>query len=267
MFPAGDVQFVAMNGISYLSLNAEILVLMKRAGFTHLNLALVSSDLTVRETTKRPHTVEKYLEVVHEAVRLGFHIVSYQILGLPQETLGSMIQTLSFAARLPVLLGASLFYLTPNSPIAKGFPEAAEPDIFKSRLTAMAVETENFSREDLYTLFLTTRIINFLKSLDFEEDLLCLEAALDFAGRGDGRSRIGALLLEKLFREGRLDAATSRGFRPLEKFKAELFFRVWEELGTIATQRGRIINSLHWRPAVRQAFVPLREKYPAAQAG
>ena len=41
-----------MNGISYLSLDEELLALMFHAGFSHLNLALVSSDKTVRETTE-----------------------------------------------------------------------------------------------------------------------------------------------------------------------------------------------------------------------
>jgi radical SAM superfamily enzyme YgiQ (UPF0313 family) len=111
-FPKRDMEFVAMNGISYLSLDDELLELMGQAGFSQLNLALVSSDKTVRETTKRPHTLDAYLKVVDKATRLGFKIVSYQILGLPNESLDSMIQTLAFNARLPVLLGASPFYLT-----------------------------------------------------------------------------------------------------------------------------------------------------------
>ena len=163
-FPNREMEFVAMNGISYLSLDEELLELMFQAGFSHLNLALVSSDKTVRETTKRPHTLEAYLKVVHKAVQLGFKIVSYQILGLPNESLDSMIQTLAFNARLPVLLGASPFYRTPASPIARGL-DLTEEDYVKARLTAMAVETDEFRREDIYTLFITTRIINFLKGL------------------------------------------------------------------------------------------------------
>ncbi|HWP49337.1 MAG TPA: radical SAM protein [Candidatus Limnocylindrales bacterium] len=240
-FPAGDLQLVAMNGISYLSLNPELLQFMKRAGFTHLNLALVSSDEVVRETTKRPHTIEKYLEVVHEATRLGFKIVSYQILGLPNETLDSMVQTLSFAARLPVLLGASMFYLTPNSPIAKGFPEPAEEDIFKSRLTAMAIESKQFRREDIYTLFITTRIINFIKGIQFEGNSLTLGEALDKARSQGKRSALGADLLEKLLTEQRLYAATGHGLKLLPRFKSELFFRVWSNLDQIGTQEGKTI--------------------------
>jgi radical SAM superfamily enzyme YgiQ (UPF0313 family) len=41
-FPARDIAFVAMNGISYLSLDDELLELMAQAGFSQLNLALVS---------------------------------------------------------------------------------------------------------------------------------------------------------------------------------------------------------------------------------
>jgi radical SAM superfamily enzyme YgiQ (UPF0313 family) len=240
-FPKRDVQFVAMNGISYLSLDKELLQLMKKAGFTHLNLALVSSDITVRETTKRPHTIKKYLEVVQEASRLGFKIVSYQILGLPNECLESMIQTQTFAARLPILLGASMFYLTPNSHIAKNFPERTEEDILKSRLTAMAIETENFKREDLYTLFITTRIINFLKGLKLLEGSALEEAFLWARGEGD-RARLGADLFEKLLMEKTLHAATRQGLKPLLKFKQDLFFRVWNNLEHITTLNGKIIK-------------------------
>jgi radical SAM superfamily enzyme YgiQ (UPF0313 family) len=154
-FPHREMEFVAMNGISYLSLDDELLELLRQAGFSHLNLALVSSDKTVRETTKRPHTLEAYVKVVHKARDLGFKIVSYQILGLPNESLESMIQTLAFNARLPVLLGASPFYRTPDAPIARGL-DLTEEDYVKARLTALAVETDGFRREDIYTLFITT---------------------------------------------------------------------------------------------------------------
>ena len=166
MFPNGEIEFLAMNGISYLSLDSEVMNLMWAAGFRRLNLALVSSDKSVLESTKRPHTIEKYIDVVSEAKKLGFKVTSYQILGLPFESIESMIQTLTFNSCLPVLLGASSFYMTPNSPVAKTLNYPTTPEnMFKARLTAMAIETENFSRDDIYTLFITTRIINFIKGL------------------------------------------------------------------------------------------------------
>lgn len=240
-FPEKDVQFLAMNGISYLSLDEELLELMKRAGFTHLNLALVTSDTAVRETTKRPHTVKKYLETVTQASRLGFKIVSYQILGLPSESLDSMIQTLVFAAAQPVLLGASMFYLTPNSPIAAHFPPPSERDIFLSRLTAMAVETGEFQREDIFTLFVTTRILNFLKGLRFSEESVTLEEALESALKMDKRSAAGAEILHRLLAGQGHWVWTEKGFLPHSKFRPEVFLKVWNRLEWIMTQQGRRI--------------------------
>jgi radical SAM superfamily enzyme YgiQ (UPF0313 family) len=238
-FPNREMQFVAMNGISYLSLDDELLELMYRAGFSHLNLALVSSDKTVRETTKRPHTLEAYVTVVHKAHQLGFKIVSYQILGLPNESLDSMIQTLAFNSRLPVLLGASPFYRTPNAPIARGL-ELTEKDYVKARLTALATETESFSRDDIYTLFVTTRIINFLKGLPITGS-----ASLEDMMREswfEPRRRIGFELLRQLRLSGRLHAKTKDGTVENAHFRPELLQRVLIQLQEIITQAGRTID-------------------------
>lgn len=237
-FPNREMQCVAMNGISYLSLDDELLELMFQAGFSHLNLALVSSDKTVRETTKRPHTLEAYLRVVDKAYGLGFKIVSYQILGLPNESLESMIQTLAFNARLPILLGASPFYLTPASPMARGLACTAE-DYLKARLTAMAVETDATKREDLYTLFITTRIINFLKGLSLSASA-DLNALLDLKWSHQ-RTHIGIELLRLLRETHRLYFWTTKGLRENKKFKPEIFFRVLGQAEKIGCQNGQRI--------------------------
>ncbi|EMJ97636.1 B12-binding domain-containing radical SAM protein [Leptospira alstonii] len=242
-FPKKDVRFVAMNGISYISLDGELLGLMKEAGFTNLNLALVSSDKLVRETTKRPHTIEKYLQIVREGFELGFQITSYQILGLPMETLDSMIQTMAFNAAQPVLMGASLFYLTPNSPIASGFPERNESDIFLSRLTSMAIPSEHFEREDIYSLFIVTRILNFLKSAAVpKETTVSLNEALRILEKHGIRSSIGVRLFEKLLDEKKLYAFTNRNWILLEKFRYEIFERVFSGLDRIVALSGGKID-------------------------
>src|ERR1044071_5387947 len=236
-FPDREMEFLAMNGISYLSLDDELLELMYRAGFSQLNLALVSSDKTVRETTKRPHTLEAYVRVVNKAHALGFKIVSYQILGLPNESLDSMIQTLAFNAQLPVLLGASPFYRTPASPVARGL-DLNEADFVKARLTALAIETENFSRDEIYTLFVTTRIINFLKRQSVgSTNLNALIAA-----PGENRAAaIGLALLKELLTTGRLYSSTNRGLVENRRFRCDVFFRVLAGAQFIACQNGQTI--------------------------
>jgi radical SAM superfamily enzyme YgiQ (UPF0313 family) len=242
-FPRGALQLVAMNGISYLSLDEEALELMSEAGFSHLNLALVSSDKTVRETTKRPHTLGAYLKVVEKAVQLGFKIVSYQILGLPNETLASMIQTLAFNARLPVLLGASPFYQTPNAPIARGI-DFTEDDHLRSRLTAMAVETSEFDREDIYTLFITTRIINFLKGLP----LSSAARLTDLLSRSwdEKRLQIGFELLKLMAETERLYFWTKNGLIENQKFETQVFLRVLAEASEIGCRNGNKITVGDW---------------------
>jgi radical SAM superfamily enzyme YgiQ (UPF0313 family) len=260
-FPRGALRLVAMNGISYLSLDEETLELMSEAGFSHLNLALVSSDKTVRETTKRPHTLEAYLKVVRKATELGLKIVSYQILGLPNETLASMIQTLAFNARLPVLLGALPFYQTPNAPIARHL-DFTEDDYLRSRLTAMAVETEDFDRDDIYTLFIITRIVNFLKGLPISSsvDLVnLLSRSWD-----DKRQQIGFELLNHMEETERLYFWTKNGQIENEKFKTEVFLRVLSEAGEITCRNGNSIavgefSSFFLRHAWRKPGAAVRQ--------
>jgi radical SAM superfamily enzyme YgiQ (UPF0313 family) len=241
-FPPGEIELLAMNGISYQSLDQELLRLMKEAGFTHLNLSLVTSNPAVRMQTLRTQKMEKYLRVIAEAFPLGFKIVSYQILGLPGESLESMVRTLQLNCRLPVLLGASPFYLTPGTTIGRGFPEQTEEDIFRSRLTALGQENGPFKREDIYTLLVAARIINFFKGLRLEGNPITLREALKTARDQGKRSAMGAELFERLFSEGRLFAVTQEGHKPLPKFKAGLFFDFWSRLDQIVTQEARKIE-------------------------
>jgi radical SAM superfamily enzyme YgiQ (UPF0313 family) len=241
-FPAGEIRLMAMNGLSYLSIDTEILSLMKKAGFKGLNISLVTSNETVLSRLRRPHTLEKYLEVVNQAHALGFDIVSYQILGLPYETLDDMVNTMALMATIPVLIGASIFYLTPGCPIALEFPRMTETDIFKSRSTAMAIETHHFCRDDLYTLFITARIINFLKGLRLKRDKTSLREALHEAAEQGDREKLGAEILIRLLNEKRLYAGTKKGFELLPRFKADLFMKVWMKARSVHTLHGRSIE-------------------------
>jgi radical SAM superfamily enzyme YgiQ (UPF0313 family) len=241
-FPVNELRLVAMNGISYLSLDLEVLELMKKAGFRNLNISLVSANADVLARLKRTHTLNTYLDVVNQAHRLGFDIVSYQILGIPYETLNDMVDTMSLMASLPVLIGASIFYLTPGCPIAQEFPQMSELDIFKARSTAMAIETDQFRRDDLYTLFITARIINFLKGLRLEEKIVSLQDALRRAENAGHREKRGAQILQKLLDEGQLYAETKGELQLLPGFKTDIFLKVWTKTKSVRTQRGDLIN-------------------------
>ncbi len=166
--------FSAMNGLSYISLDAELLARMKQAGFQALNLALVSSDLIVRRLHHRPHAVRKFASIVQAAGDLGLPVTAYLILGMPGQSVPEMWRTLAFLSAQQCLVGASPFYFTPGSPIWN--KEHTNPALvlasskhgdpyFAARLTALDLETTEFTRDDVYTLFRLTRLINHVKEL------------------------------------------------------------------------------------------------------
>jgi hypothetical protein len=138
-----------------------------------------------------------------------------------------------------VLLGASTFYLTPGTPVASTLPAMRESDIFKSRLTAMAFPTPECSRQDLYTLFVTSRIMNFLKGLELENEVSSLQQALLAARKDGGRNALGAEILEQLLQQGVLLAINRNGRIPLKRFNFALFRQIWNRAGFLLTSQQR----------------------------
>jgi hypothetical protein len=107
----------------------------------------------------------------------------------------------------------------------------------------MAVETKDFGREDLYTLLVATRILNFLKGIPVRSPRISLDKVLKTASEQDNRSSTGAQILRLLLKEKILCASTAKGLEPLPKFKARLFFQLWRKLDTIRTQEDKIIQT------------------------
>jgi radical SAM superfamily enzyme YgiQ (UPF0313 family) len=240
-FRGKGVRFSAMNGISYFTLDAELLSLMKEAGFTSLNLSLVSANEAVSRRFARPLDAKRFQHIALEAFRLGLSTVSYQILGLPGESLPSMISTLRLTAELPVLLGASPFYLTPGTPIAAELKADYPAEPFLARLSALAISTPHCSRDQLYTLFLSTRIINFLKGLPIEGQL-SLEQALKQAENLSSREALGANLFRRLVSEHSLYAFDGRSYHLLTRFCYQTFSSLWRSLSSIRLQNGSQID-------------------------
>lgn len=242
-FPGRDIRLFAMNGLAYFNLDRELLTLMARAGFSHLNLSLVTADPKTAHSHKRPHDLERFLEVVRVGVELGRRITGYQILGLPGEPLDSMADTLAMLARLPLVIGASVFYRAPGCALA-GADSWSKKELRAARLTALGVPTAEYDREDLYTLFVAARIFNFLKLVvDGAGGVVPFSDALERAGQKGPRQKLGVELLQTLFSEQRLYAFDGSRFRPLERFRYRLFRRAWDSAGVVQTPRGTLIRT------------------------
>jgi hypothetical protein len=84
-----------------------------------------------------------------------------------------MVDTLIYLMEKRVLLGPSVYYPTPGTPL---FEQCKEMDILPShpsqwRSSAFPIETNEFDRLDIVTLFRLARVINFIKGKMDEKGL------------------------------------------------------------------------------------------------
>ncbi|OGP80095.1 MAG: hypothetical protein A2V86_05975 [Deltaproteobacteria bacterium RBG_16_49_23] len=159
------IELSAMNGISFASLDGELLSLMKRAGFNTVNLSFVSAELSTKKRMKRPQPVTDFDRILEEAERIGLNVVAYAILGIPGQTIEEMIDTLAYLMGKRVLIGPSIYYPTPGTSLFKKCEKEGNllPHPTQWRSSAFPVETKEFDRLDLATLFRLARAINFIK--------------------------------------------------------------------------------------------------------
>ncbi len=212
-FGERTLKLSAMNGLAADHLNCEILNLMTLAGFEWLNLPLVSGTVTVQRKIKRNQSHEQFLKIVELAAHYELKVVGYLILGLPDDTIENMIQDILGLMQQRLLLGPSIFYPPPGSEtyldcVQKKYIQPF--DYIKFRSTAVPVETGNFKRVDVITLFRLARLINYLKEL-LDTQLLPPKAVIESLIKGSvfqienpidhrlNRQETGAYLLKDFF--------------------------------------------------------------------
>ncbi|MDZ7290618.1 MAG: B12-binding domain-containing radical SAM protein [candidate division KSB1 bacterium] len=245
-FGEGQIELLAMNGITAANASESLVEEMKRAGFRALNLALVTSDKQQQRAIKRPGSTSHFDYVVQKADEVGLRMVNYVILGLPDSTLEEMLDSIIHLMQRPVLIGPSVFYATPGTESYRQCLERGllpSPELALQRSTCFPVETPNFVRRDLVTLFQLTRFLNFIKSrLDAQPrgtGEFDLEALLASPNLPDSipqagatytfsckltEDEIGGLLARALLNEGRL-----LGIRLVQREKGLLKYQVYEE--------------------------------------
>jgi anaerobic magnesium-protoporphyrin IX monomethyl ester cyclase len=164
-FGEKGIELTAMNGISFASLDGELLSWMKRAGFKTINLSFVTTDFSVKERMNRPGLTVDFKEVVNEAEEVGLNVVAYAIWGMPGQTIEEMVDTLISLMGMRVLIGPSIYYPTPGTGLFKKCEGMGilPPHLSQWRSSAIPIETGEFSRIDIVTLLRLSRTINFIK--------------------------------------------------------------------------------------------------------
>ncbi len=172
-FGEQNLELTAMNGISFASLDEELLRLMKKAGFKTINLSFVSTDPSTKERMKRPKGMADFNKILEQVEHLGLHVIAYGIFGMPGQTIEEMVDTLIYLMGKRILIGPSIYYPTPGTPL---FQRCREEGVLPShpsqwRSSALPIETKDFSRLDIVTLLRLARSINFIKGKMDEMEL------------------------------------------------------------------------------------------------
>jgi hypothetical protein len=167
------LELTAMNGVSFASLDGELLRLMKRAGFYTVNLSFVSIDPFTKERMKRPEAMIGFDKILEEAERVGLHVVAYAIIGMPGQTIDEMVDTMIYLMGKKVLIGPSVYYPTPRTPLYERCKRDGILPFHPSqwRSSALPIETKEFNRLDIVTLFRLARVINVIKGKMDEGEL------------------------------------------------------------------------------------------------
>lgn len=172
-FGEDRLELSAMNGVSFASLDEELLRLMKKAGFHTINLSFVSANPLTREEMRRPKPTTEFDKILEKAEQVGLNVIAYAILGMPGQTIEEMVDTLIYLMGKRLLIGPSIYYPTPGTPLFERCKkEGILPSHFSQwRSSALPIETKEFSWLDLLTLFRLARVINFVKAKMDEEEL------------------------------------------------------------------------------------------------
>jgi hypothetical protein len=161
-----------MNGVSFASLDGELLRWMKRAGFKTINLSFVTTDFSVKEKMRRPGLAIDFKEMLNKVEEVGLNVIAYAILGMPRQTIEEMVDTLIYLMGKRVLIGPSIYYPTPGTDLFRICKEMdiLPPQSLQWRSSGLPVETKEFNRLDIVTLVRLARTINFIKGkMDVKE--------------------------------------------------------------------------------------------------
>jgi radical SAM superfamily enzyme YgiQ (UPF0313 family) len=172
-FGEQNLELTAMNGVSFASLDGELLKWMKQAGFHTVNLSFVSTDPSTKKRMGRPVVETDFGDILEEIEKVSLHVIAYAIFGMPGQTIEEMVDTLIYLMGKRVLIGPSIYYPTPGTDL---FKKCKDMDILPShssqwRSSALPIEIKEFNRLDIVTLFRLARMINFIKGKTDEGEL------------------------------------------------------------------------------------------------
>ncbi len=164
LFVDRGITLSAMNGIYPANMDMFTLGLMYRAGFRRLNFSLVDLSESVLVTQGRT-AQGSFVQLLPSLDRSPFLVEVHFIIGLPGQRPTDLLDTLCFLMGQRLLLGPSIFYLSPGSPASASIEDAGSVPLQWMRSSVMLPLNPLFPRTVTYTFVKLVRFINHVKQL------------------------------------------------------------------------------------------------------
>ncbi len=181
-FPEPRPELRAMNGLLPASLDKDMVLAMKAAGFKTLNLSLGTISTTQLKRFHRPNMQSAFENALELAERCGLNAVGYIIVGAPFQKPTDAVEDLLYLASLRTLAGVSVFYPSPGS---TDYDLCGRLGILPEHLSLMRSSalplSHTTSRIESVTLMRLGRILNFMKFL--------VDLEIDFQAEAKGASK------------------------------------------------------------------------------
>jgi hypothetical protein len=232
-FPKVRISF--MNGLLTYKLGLRLRTKLIAAGLTHLDFSLISSKGHLRRSVSRLDAPRRMFSLARSFAAHELDSTVHFIVGLPRERFTDALADLRVLSAQPVRLGQSIFYPVIESPLFEDLEDVfgvkkSDCGLFRS---SAAFFDKALSRDELFTVFYYSRVINFIKEIVDAHSLgtrsfaaLLARAHRDFISRdpsivagSPGRSLLGVVLLAVLFKRGVVCRAQSApgGYRLQEE--------------------------------------------------
>lgn len=169
-----DLEIHCQGGFTMHSLNKEMLIAMKDSGINSIHLPIESgSEKVLKTIMHKPLNHKLIKKVVKNCREIGIDTIGFIVLGLPNETLEDIQESIDFLSSIDVnwynitvaapLLGSELYDICDKNNYLKG-------DHFYSDYRRAVIETEHFTpkfiEEKAYEMNL---FLNFVNNLDMKD--------------------------------------------------------------------------------------------------
>lgn len=166
LFAGRPVELRAMNGLYPPTLDEEIIKMMRKTGFTTLNLSVGSTSKVQLDRFNRPDVRSAFETVLKLAAQYHLPAASYLIAGAPGQDPQTTLADLIFLAQQKTIIGLSIYYPAPGSAdYQKCRDQDLLPDDFRLMRSAAFPIDQKTSRIQSVTLLRLARIINYMKRL------------------------------------------------------------------------------------------------------